>query len=227
MKTVFISGTGTEVGKTYVTASLAAAMIRAGHRVGVYKPVASGCIAASRFREDDPRDFGQDWVSGDAVSLWDAIGGGDSLDAICPQRFVAAVAPDEAARREGKRVDEAMIFAAAEAWKSRCEILLVEGAGGLFSPLSDRMLNIDAAKRLNVDQLVLVAPNRLGVIHDVIATCRGAAAGGVEPARLYLSATATTDESADSNADQIRRWCPDLIVETVSRGQAVEAFEMG
>ena len=227
MKTVFISGTGTEVGKTYVTASLATAMIRAGHRVGVYKPVASGCIAASRFREDDPRDFGQDRISSDAVALWDAIGGAGSLDAICPQRFIAPVAPDEAARREGKRVDEAMIFAAAEAWQSRCDILLVEGAGGLFSPLSERMLNIDLAERLNVDRLILVAANRLGVIHDVVATCRAAAQCGMELSRLYLSAATTPDESAESNAEQIRRWCPDLTVQTVGRGQAVQAFQMG
>jgi dethiobiotin synthetase len=227
LKIVFISGTGTEVGKTYVTASLAAAMIQAGHRVGVYKPVASGCIAASRFREDDPRDFDQDRISDDAVALWDAIGGAGSLDDICPQRFSAAVAPDEAARREGTQVDEAMIFAAAEAWQSRCDILLVEGAGGLFSPLSDRMLNIDAAKRLNVDRLILVAPNRLGVIHDVVATCRAATACGLEPSRLYLSAAATPDESAESNAEQIRHWCPTLIVHKVGRGEDVEAFEVG
>lgn len=227
MKIVFVSGTGTEVGKTYVTASLATAMVGAGRRVGIYKPVASGCIAVNRFREGDAKDFGQDWVSGDAVTLWNAIGRRGSLNTVCPQRFIAAVAPDEAARREGKRVDEAMLLAGVDAWKPLCDILLVEGAGGLFSPISDEMLNVDLANRIDADEVILVGPNRLGVIHDVVATCRAALSCGIEPRYLYLSATedGLPDESVTSNAVQIQRWCPRLCVRPIGWGENVSPPE--
>jgi len=227
LKIVFVSGTGTEVGKTYVTASLAAAMAKAGRRVGVYKPVASGCIAADSFREGDRQDLDQEFISTDAVTLWEAIGRRGSLDAVCPQRFLAAVAPDEAARREGKQVDEARLFAGVDVWRPLSDILLVEGAGGLFSPLTERLLNIDVVKRLAADELILVAPNRLGVIHDVIATCRAAAALDIYPSQLFLSATdGPGDPSADSNTRQIRHWCPRLVVRSVGWGEAPEPLEL-
>src|SRR4051812_19611842 len=73
---LFVIGTDTAVGKTFVAARIAAALARTGIRVGVYKPAASGC-----------RRMGRTLVSDDAVALWEAAGRPGDLKAVCPQRF--------------------------------------------------------------------------------------------------------------------------------------------
>jgi dethiobiotin synthetase len=229
---IFVAGTGTEVGKTYVAKELCRAMRRTGIRVGVYKPVASGCIRGSAETDCDSTlgdqvracsGLGPDLlVSEDAQQLWEAAGRPMDLDSVCPQRFASAVAPDEAARREGRTIDEDRLIAGALAWQGHCDTLVVEGAGGLFSPLAEGMLNLDLFLRLSADQLVLVAANRLGVIHEVIATCRAARSAGVSVSRLYLSsASPQGDASCSTNAASIRKWCPGLSVHEVAWNGAV------
>ena len=90
---LFITGTDTGVGKTYVATLIVRSLLRAGHRVGVYKPVASGC-----------RPERGTLVSDDALALWDAAGRPGELERVCPQRFEAPLAPPLAARAEGKEV---------------------------------------------------------------------------------------------------------------------------
>src|SRR5690606_5011568 len=89
---LFITGTDTGVGKTYVAAIIARSLRIAGFRVGVYKPAASGC-----------RVDGAELTSDDALDLWEAAGRPGSLDEVCPQRFLAPLAPHLAARAEGRR----------------------------------------------------------------------------------------------------------------------------
>src|SRR4029079_7760739 len=91
---LFITGTGTGVGKTYVGALIARALRNSGKRVGVYKPVASGCEMR-----------GGTLVSPDAVALWDAAGRPGTLEQVCPQTFAAPLAPHLAARADGRRID--------------------------------------------------------------------------------------------------------------------------
>ena len=86
---LFVTGVDTEIGKTYVTAMIARDLRAAGRRVGVYKPVASGCMESP-----------QGPVSEDAVELWKSIGEQESLEAVCPQRFLAPLAPHLAARAD-------------------------------------------------------------------------------------------------------------------------------
>ena len=92
---LFVTGTDTAVGKTYVTAhSWLACWRPKGHKVGVYKPVASGC------RRDGDR-----LISDDAVALWEAAGRPGDLEHVCPQRFEAPLAPHLAAQAEGRQLD--------------------------------------------------------------------------------------------------------------------------
>src|SRR3990172_4269791 len=95
---LFITGTGTGVGKTYVAALIAQALRSAGKRVGVYKPIASGC---------EVRDGRL--VSPDAIALWEAAGRPGTLEQVCPQIFAAPLAPHLAARAEGRRVDAGLL----------------------------------------------------------------------------------------------------------------------
>ena len=163
----FITGTGTEVGKTYVGSLIARALLQQGIRVGVYKPVASGCEV----------DSSGHYVSGDAVALWNAAGNPGTLDDVCPQRFLAPLAPPGAAAAEGKSVSPRLFRDGLRVWRDRCDLVLVEGAGGLMSPLADDEYNADLALDLGYP-LIVVAPNRLGVINDTLQTLITAATFG-------------------------------------------------
>src|SRR5215208_4762417 len=118
----FITGTDTDVGKTFVTAALARALVADKQRVGVYKPVASGCAL---------NPCGQA-ISDDAQALWEAAGRPLTLDAVCPQRFLAPLAPPLAAAEEGTAVNENLLMEGLQPWHAASDIILVEGAGGLL-----------------------------------------------------------------------------------------------
>lgn len=201
---LFFAGTDTDVGKTYV-ASLAARVIhKLGVKVGVYKPVASGC----------PTIQGQ-LVAEDAVSLWEAAGKPLTLELVCPQRFSAPLAPPEAAAAEQKQVNVAQLADGLMVWEENSDLVIMEGAGGLFSPLADGTLNIDLIQQLETT-VVVVAANRLGAIHQTLSTCEAAAQRGILPVGIVLCDPAgTADESARSNAQQIQQYCSVPILGTI------------
>ena len=116
-KGLFITGTNTGVGKTYVAALIARALVASGRRVGVYKPVASGC------RVEENR-----LVAEDAVALWEAAGRPDELNRVAPRRFAAPIAPHLAARAEETSVDAELLRRGIDDWRQRSDIVLVEGA---------------------------------------------------------------------------------------------------
>lgn len=203
---LFVTGTGTGVGKTYVAAMICRALAAEGRRVGVYKPVASGC-----------RSEGGELVSDDAVTLWEAAGQPGTLQAVCPQRFAAPLTPHLAARAEGRQVDAAMLRSGLDVWLDGNDIVVVEGAGGLLSPLTDDEYVADLACDFGWP-LVVVAPNRLGVIHDTLATLVVAATfrDGLDVAGIVLNQPANLplDESTASNYDELcRRAVPPLLAQ--------------
>jgi dethiobiotin synthetase len=160
---LFFTGTDTGVGKTYVAALVARSLRGAGHRVGVYKPAASGC-----------RREGDALVCDDAVLLWEAAGRPGPLERVCPQRFQAPLAPHLAAKAEGRRLDPDLLRRGLDYWTERSEIVLVEGAGGLMSPLGDGYI-ADLAADFGLP-LVIVARNALGTINQTLQTLIAAAA---------------------------------------------------
>jgi dethiobiotin synthetase len=164
---LFITGTDTGVGKTYVAALIARWLAASGRRVGVYKPAASGCV-----RDDQGR-----LVSDDAVALWEAAGRPGDLEHVCPQCFVAPLAPHLAARAEGREIDAGLLRTGLDYWRSRCEIVLVEGAGGLMSPLGDEEYVADLAGDLGFP-LIVVSRNILGTINATLQTLIAAAVYG-------------------------------------------------
>lgn len=193
---LFFAGTDTDVGKTYVASLAARVIVANGINLGVYKPVASGCQT----------EQGQ-LIAEDAVSLWKAAGKPLSLEQVCPQRFKAPLAPPEAAALEKTQVDAEKIRDGIKIWEQNSELVIVEGAGGLFSPLADGMLNIDLAQQLNAP-VIVVAANRLGAIHQTLATCEAAATRGIQPMGIVLcDPTGTADDSANSNSEQIQKYC--------------------
>ena len=196
---LFVTGTDTGVGKTDVAALIAQSLARAGCRVGAYKPAASGCV-----KEEG------DLVSDDAVALWNAAGRPGKLEAVCPQRFAAPLAPHLAARAEGKQVDCELLRSGVKYWQERTDIVIVEGAGGLLSPISDADFVADLAVEFGYP-LVIVAANRIGVINQTLQTLLVAKTycGGMPVAAVVLNDVeqSSDDPSRASNLSELRRLC--------------------
>lgn len=204
---LFIVGTDTEVGKTYVTSLIAKQLRAAGVNVGVYKPVASDCY-----------DDGDEVISEDAVTLWQSAGRPKNWKDVCPQRFRAPVSPHLAARMEGKELDPQLLRDGISTWAD-CDIVLVEGVGGLMTPISDDQYVADLAESFGFPLLV-VAPNMLGVINQTLQTLITAAAfgEGLPVAGLILNRVQylESDQSISSNKDQISARTPTPILGEVA-----------
>jgi dethiobiotin synthetase len=212
---LFITGSDTGVGKTYVAALIARALRKQGHAVGVYKPVASGC-----------RQNGKTLVCEDAALLWEAAGEPGELARVCPQMFSAPLAPNLAAAKEGRIVDAKLLRTGIRFWQKRSEIVLVEGAGGLMSPLTDNEYNADLAYDLGY-ALLVVLPNRLGVINQALMTLIAAATfkEGLAIAGVVLNQTPPEnglDVSIESNAGELSRLCVPPILAEVRLGQQLD-----
>lgn len=198
---LFVTGTDTGVGKTYVAALIAKWLCDAGRQIGVYKPVASGC------RRTEQCSVLQ---SDDALALWNAAGRPGELAAVCPQRFAAPLAPHLAAHAEGARVDRTVLRTGLNYWQQRFEIVIVEGAGGLLSPVSDDDFVADLALEFGYP-LVIVAANRIGVINQTLQTLLVAQSyrGGMPIAGVVLNDVdgAADDPSRASNFSELQRLC--------------------
>jgi dethiobiotin synthetase len=209
---LFITGTDTDVGKTHIAAMIARALVAAGQRVGVYKPVASGC-----------RREGSTMVADDAVALWEAADRPGDLQHVCPQRFAAAVAPHVAARAESSEIDEQLLTEGLAYWTDQCDIVLVEGAGGLMSPLSDNMYNADLALELGYP-LIVVTRNTLGTINHTLQTLITAATfrEGLEVAGVVLNEvnSDSQDASRTTNLAEIKQRCVPPVLASVAHGEA-------
>ena len=194
---LFVTGTDTEVGKTFVASLIVKQLTAAGHRVGVYKPVASDCVSD-----------GRQLVSEDAVALWDAAGRPLSLEAVCPQRFQAPLAPHLAARNAGRELDAQLLRDGISVWADECDIIVVEGAGGLMSPVSDDEYVADLAYDFGYPAIV-VTPNVIGAINQSLQTLITAACfrDGLPVAGVILNDLRMFDGdiSMDSNRDEIQR----------------------
>ena len=212
---LFITGTGTGVGKTYVGALIAHALRKAGKRVGAYKPVASGC----EWRDGK-------LISPDAIALWEAAGRPGTLEQVCPQTFWAPLAPHLAARAEGQGVDASLLRDGIKVWQETSDIVLVEGAGGLMSPISDEDYNADLAREFGYP-LVVVSANQLGTINATLQTLITARAcrSGLPVAGIVLNTTvpAGDDLSVESNAAELAIRCDVPLLATIPYGGELDS----
>jgi dethiobiotin synthetase len=189
---LFISGTDTDVGKTYVGVLIARTLKSAGHRVGVYKPAASGC-----------RREGDRLISDDALLLWRAAGTPDEFDRVCPQCFQAPLAPHLAAQAEGKQIDKNLLRDGLDYWLNCSDIVLVEGAGGLLSPLGDADYVADLARDFGFP-LVVVARNALGTINHTLLTLHAAQTlhNGLKVAGVILNNSTPPGDDLSTNSNR-------------------------
>ena len=183
--TIFITGTGTGVGKTVLTALLAEFFRSRSLRVAALKPVCSGG------REDARR-------------LHAALGGALTLDQINPWHFRAAIAPLLAARQERKRVTLAPVLAHVRQVRQQFEVVLVEGAGGLLSPLGAGFNSRDLISALEATPIV-VAPNQLGAVNHILLTLEALPEVLRHQARVVLMSPPKPDAAMASNTRLLRQ----------------------
>jgi dethiobiotin synthetase len=193
-KGFFITGTDTGVGKTFVTAGIAAVLKEKGIDVGVMKPVETGC----------PENNGK-LEPQDAIFLKNAAGVNDSIDLINPYRFKAPLAPSIASRLEDKNIGLNKIKECYDKLASLHRVMLVEGAGGLLTPLNDTETAADLVKLLNLP-LIVIAASRLGAINHTLLTVKHAQSIGIEVNGIILNYPAfSADETLSTNQTEIKR----------------------
>jgi dethiobiotin synthetase len=160
-------------------------------------------------------------ISTDAVALWEAARRPGTLESVCPQQFVAPLAPHLAARAEGRRVDPQLLRTGLTYWQRNSDIVLVEGAGGLMSPVSDEDYNADLAAEFGYP-LVVVTANELGTINATLQTLIAARnyGDGLAVAGIVLNSPRTLpgDLSTQSNAAELVQRCGVPLLTVVEHG---------
>jgi dethiobiotin synthetase len=185
-KTLFITGTDTGVGKTVLTALLTRFLRERGVNAAAFKPVCSGGRA-------------------DARALHATMNGALTLDEINPWHFSAAIAPLLAARRERQSVKLSQVLTHTRALQRRFDVLLVEGAGGLLSPLGENFNSRDLITALRARPFI-VAPNQLGIVNHILLTLEALPFTAAKQARVVLMSPPRPDAASKTNLDLLAEF---------------------
>jgi dethiobiotin synthetase len=201
LRRLFVTGTDTGVGKTFVTAALARRARQLGRKVFAFKPVETGC----------------QWLDGQLVGsdqeiVCEAAGGWQTGPLRGVYQLVQPMAPFVAARAEGTQIDLEQIVRAANSVRD-VDLLLVEGAGGWRVPITENDDMSALARRLGT-KVVVVARAGLGTINHSLLTIEAVERDGLEIVGVVLSRHPTEDaQFARSNAEQIRRrWSGSVLI---------------
>lgn len=201
MTRLFVTATGTGIGKTFVTAALAFQARAAGRRVAALKPILSG------FDPDDGASDAHLLLRAQGLALT-----ADNLDRISPWRFAAPLSPHMAAAREGRRLDfDALVDHGRRAMADPVDVLLIEGVGGAFVPVTDDHLVADWIAALGLPALV-VAGSYLGTISHTIATVEALSGRGIVIHGIVVSESEETAGSPDELVATLRRHLGSLPV---------------
>lgn len=168
---VFVTGTGTEVGKTVVAAVLAHAFAAEGKRVAVFKPAVTGLD-----EEGEP----------DHALLRRAAGSDQGDEEIAPYRYGPPASPHLAAELAGEQVEPERLLAAARSAAAGSDALVCEGVGGLLVPLASGYLVRDLAVDLGLPLAVAASPG-LGTINHTLLTLEATRAAGLEVGLVVLT----------------------------------------
>jgi dethiobiotin synthetase len=215
MRPFFITATGTEIGKTYVTCGLIRALRQRNIPVTAFKPVISGF---------DPRDA----HASDTGLLLQALGrtvNEQNIAELSPWRFKAALSPDMAAEREDRPISVDALVATCAAAARPDRVTFIEGAGGLMSPLAPRFTNLDLANAIDA-HIVLVAGTYLGTISHTLTALEALAARDRAPSVIVLSESPGSPVPPAETAQSIARFT-DVPIVIVTRNAAPPAELIG
>lgn len=197
MQGVFITGTNTEVGKTYIGVLLAKQLTQKNIIVVPRKPIESGCVKQ-----------GNELIPNDASALMKATNYEGSLSEICPYRFEHATSPVRAARLANKTLTTDQLVNSCLQGSEK-GFVLVEGCGGFYSPLSENGLNADLAVALQLP-ILLVANDTLGCLNQVFLNVEAIKTRGLNLAGLVLNSMSDHKDKNIDNAADLRESldCP-------------------
>ena len=155
IKKVFITGSGTSVGKTYFTCSLIDLIIKKGLKVSPYKPIETGC-----------KKINNKLIPNDSKKFYKLVNKSIDIKLINPYRFQQSISPNRAIQLSKKEIN---IKNYVEKVKKlpKNDFLIIEGAGGLCSPISSDGLNIDLIKKMNL-KTILVVKDEIGAINNTL-----------------------------------------------------------
>jgi dethiobiotin synthetase len=171
LRGLFVTGTGTEVGKTVVAAAIARTLASQGHNVAVFKPAVTGL--------EEPGEA-------DHELLRRASGSSQSDDEIAPYRYGPPVSPHLAAEMVGERIEPPRLLRSAQRAAASADCLVCEGVGGLMVPLAPGYLVRDMARELALPLVVAASPG-LGTINHSLLTLEAARAAGLDVAAVVLT----------------------------------------
>ncbi len=185
-RVVFITATDTHVGKTITTAVLGILLQERGVNVGIMKPAQS--------------------AGHDAQFLKKILCIDDQIDLINPFYAPEAISPHLALKRAGKKFNPKVIKSALGELQKKHDVILIEGAGGLMVPLTDRYYNADLIKDLKA-QVIIVARLGLGTINHTLLTVNQARAHGLKIKGIIFSDTKTGKKALPerTNAKEIEK----------------------
>lgn len=199
---LFVTGTDTGVGKTRISAILAYLLKQRSLLLRPRKPVESGCMRGEG-----------GLIPADAAILQAAVGSDELLARMCPYRFESALSPERVAALADKRLTLDEVAAVCRQGVADSDFLLVEGAGGFYSPLASGVLNADLAVALSLPVLLVVS-DRLGAINQTLRTVEAIKRRGLTLAGVILNqVTAVIDPHMD-NATALSRWLGEPVLST-------------
>ena len=221
MPSIFITGTGTEVGKTLVTGAIAAKLSNLGYKVGVMKPFISGVQKEELKSRKTDTGFLK-WASKSDAPIED----------ISPMIFSEPVAPYSAILKSGENIDWPKIEKVYSGQLKKNDFLLMEGIGGICVPLDESTLVIDLIKRWNMP-VIVVSPNSLGTINHTLMTIKILQQNNLDVLGIIFNEI-SDDPSSTSNPEIIHifsnipilgrlRFITSCSLESIDRSDLLEA----
>ena len=194
-KGLFITGTDTGVGKTLIAGAIAKILSQKGKKVGVFKPIATGC-----------RLEREGLVSDDAEFLAHCTDSEFGLDVINPINFVTPAAPFACEQLENRKVELERIITAYNYICSKTDCVIVEGIGGIRVPITDELDVLTLAKAFNLPVVIVARPD-LGTINHTLLTI-----DAVRSVHLPLAGVVISGYD-ESQTDFAQQSCPAVIAE--------------
>jgi dethiobiotin synthetase len=191
----YITGSDTDVGKTYIACELIRQLRNLDTKLETRKPVESGC---------SPGKSGE-LIPVDALKLQAANNNLESIGRIAPYRFEAALAPPRAAALEGCHLQIADLLNACSLDDSN-NTLIVEGAGGFYSPLAQNGLNADLASLLQL-AVIIVINDRIGAVNQALMTIQAVESRHLMIAAIIMNQVNEEIENDMDNREDLRSLC--------------------
>jgi dethiobiotin synthetase len=205
MKRYFITGTGTDVGKTFVTCAIINQLVKQGKKVEGLKPIISG------FTDDNMHEI-------DTAEIIEALGHHmtpEMIAHVSPWRFIHPMSPDMAAKREGRQIDYRDLLTFCQDGHT-AEYLLIEGVGGAFVPLDASHLVADWITDLDIPALV-VAGSYLGTLSHTLATIEALKARKIGIQAIVISESAESPVPIEETRETMALLIPDIPITVIPR----------